>query len=279
MQVGSGVVIVGTRSCIGGNVLARWRAPLGDQRVLRRVGASVRWPRCNVGMDDDELLDEVRRLRGIGASPKDIARALGLRPAAVAPLVREVAAERPVTAVADAPIAGCWVSPGWSNELVVERRDGWDDVDVGSDGPAGIAIVLVARARRHDRVTACVYLVDTFCLGVKNVTGPLQLRDRDLPALVRMHFAVFQWPALRAPIELAQHLVLGAVAFAARLGCAPHPDFDGARGHLGELREPCAITFGREGRPLYVAGPHDDPIAIMQTLVATLGSDGFAVAA
>jgi hypothetical protein len=230
-------------------------------------------------MDDHELRNEVRRLRGEGASPKDIARALGLRRAAVAPLVREIAAERPATAIGEAPIAGCWVSPGWSNELIVERRDGWDDVDVGADGPAGIAIVLVARAGRHDRVTTCVYLVDTFCLGVKNVTGPMELRDRDLPTFVRMHFSVFPWPALRAPIELAQHLVLGAVAFSAELGCTPHPDFEGARGHLGELREPCAITFGRAGRPLYIAGPKDDPIAVMQTLLETLGSDGFAIAA
>jgi len=231
------------------------------------------------GMENRELLDEVRRLRGEGASPRDIARVLGLRPAAVAPLVREVAAERPPIAVGEARVAGCWVSPGWSNELVVQRREGWRDIDVGADGPAGVAIVLVARAGRHDRVTACSYLLDTFCLGVKSVTVPLELRDRDLPAFVRMHFAVFPWPAQRAPIELAQHLVLGAVAFSASLGFAPHPDFEVAREHLGELREPCAITFGREGRPLYIAGPHDDPISIMRTLCATVGNDGFAVAA
>jgi hypothetical protein len=231
------------------------------------------------GMDHHELLNEVRRLRGEGASPKDIARALGLRPAAVAPLVREVAAERPPTAIGEAQVVGCWVSPGWSNELIVEHREGWDDIDVGPGGPAGVAVVLVARAGRHDRVTACVYLVDTFCLGVKNVSGPLELRDRDLPTLVRMHYAVFPWPALRAPIELARHLVHGAVAFSAGLGCAPHPDFEAARGHLGELREPCAITFGCEGRPLYIAGPHDDPIEIMKTLINSVGSHGFAVAA
>jgi len=51
------------------------------------------------------------------------------------------------------------------------------------------------------------------------------------------------------------------------------------RGHLGELDEPCAIGFGQEGRPLYVPGPHDDPIAVMHTLLTALGSDGFAVAA
>jgi hypothetical protein len=33
------------------------------------------------------------------------------------------------------------------------------------------------------------------------------------------------------------------------------------------------------GTPLYVQGPHDDPIAIVETLLATIGRDGFSVAA
>jgi hypothetical protein len=105
------------------------------------------------------------------------------------------------------------------------------------------------------------------------------MRSRDIPSFVRMYFMALPSPALRAPIDLAQHLVHGAVAFAAGLGFDPHPDFAAARGHLGELSEPCAITFGREGSPLYVVGPYDDPIVVMQKLKAAVGSDGFAVAA
>jgi hypothetical protein len=231
-------------------------------------------------MTDRELLDEVRRMRTMGASPKAIARALGVRPAVVAPLIQRVAAEAPANrSIQEAELVGCWVSPAWSRELLVQRRDGWLDVDLGAAGPAGIALVLVARGRRHDRVSVCGYLVDTFCLGVKNVIGPEPMHRRDLASFVRTYFMAFPAPALRAPIDLAQHLVHGAVAFAAGLGLEPHPDFAGVRGHLGELSAPCAITFGREGRPLYVAGPHDDPIAVMETLMATVGSDGFAVAA
>jgi hypothetical protein len=230
-------------------------------------------------MTDVELLEEVRRLRADGATPKEIARALGMRPAAIAPLIRHVAAERPDGAASEAGFARCWVSPGWSRELHVVSREGWEDVDLGEDGPAGVALALVARAGRGDRVTVCGYLVDTFCLGVKNVIGPERMRERDLPAFVRMYFQAFPAPALRAPIELARHLVLGAVEFASGLGLAPHPDFEAAREHLGELDEACAITFGRQGRPLYVPGPFDDPIAIMETLGGTIGADGFAVAA
>ena len=47
----------------------------------------------DVGVDSPQLLERVRALRATGRSPKQIARALGLRPAQVTPLVRLVAAE------------------------------------------------------------------------------------------------------------------------------------------------------------------------------------------
>ena len=230
-------------------------------------------------MTDQELRDEVRRLRAAGMSPSEIARALGVRRAVVAPLVRELAAEIPPRPPEHGELVGCWISPAWSRDLLVRRREGWNDVDPGPDGPAGIVLVLVARAGAGHRVTLCGYLVDTFCLGVKNTLGPQRMHRRDLPDFVRLYFAGFPAAPLRAPLALVQHVVHGAVAFAAALGFDPHPDFAGVRGFLGELGEPCAITFGRCGRPLYVAGPHDDPIAVTRMLEASVGSDGFTVAA
>ena len=104
-------------------------------------------------MDESEMLSAVRRLRGAGASRRDIARSLGVKPSVVAPLVRKVGAE---TAGHDVgALVGCWVSPGWSTELLVARREGWDDVDLGPDGPTGVALTLVARAERHDGVSVC----------------------------------------------------------------------------------------------------------------------------
>jgi hypothetical protein len=228
-------------------------------------------------MTDRELLDEVRRLRAAGVTPKGIARRLGVRPAVVAPLVRRLAADAP--APDQGALVGCWISPGWSRELVVPDRDGWEDVEVGVDGPAGLALVLLARAGRRDEVLVCGYLVDTFCLGVKDTVGPERMRRRELPVFARSYFAVFPAPAVPAPLELAQHVVHGAVAFAAGLGFEPHPDFAQVREQLGELSEPCAITFGRHGKPRYISGPHDDPVAILRTLKANAGSGNFSVAA
>jgi hypothetical protein len=46
-------------------------------------------------MPGDELLERVRELRARGRSPKEIARALKVRPAAVTPLNRQLAAAEP----------------------------------------------------------------------------------------------------------------------------------------------------------------------------------------
>jgi hypothetical protein len=229
-------------------------------------------------MTERELLHEVRRMRAQGATPQGIARALNVRPAVIKPLIRQIAAEAPEAPVEAAELVGCWLSPGWSAGLGIEWRDGWSDVDCGPGGPAGIALVLVARAGRADRVSVCGYLVDTFCLGVKNVIGPELMRRRELPSFRRRYFMAFPAPGLAAPLELARHLVHGAVAFAVGVGFDPHPDYAAARGHLGELVEPCAITFGRNGRPLYVPGPYDDAPAVAGTLRKIMGPDGFAVA-
>jgi len=192
----------------------------------------------------------VRRLRADGVTPKAIARTLGVRPAVIAPLVRRVAAESPAPPLEQGELVGCWISPAWSRDLLFAPRAGWEDVDLGPDGPAGLALVLVARRRRHNEIGACGYLVDTFCLGVKNTIGPQRMHPRELPAFRSVYFAAFPVPPLHAPLALAQHLVHGAVAFAAGLGLEPHHEFAQARGFLGELREPCAITFGRRGEPL-----------------------------
>lgn len=230
-------------------------------------------------MNERELLEQVRRLRSAGATPKAIARALGVRPATIAPLVRRLATEAPVPAPEHGELFGCWVSPGWSRELLVERREDWEDVEPGPDWPAGIALVLIARAGRRDEVSVAGFLVDTFCLGVKNAIGPEHMRRQDLPRFVRTYFVAFPVPPLRASLELARHLVHGAVSFAHGLGIDPHPDFAAVRGHLGELGEPCAIRFGRHGRPLYVPGPHDDPIGIVRKLETRVGNAGFSIAA
>jgi hypothetical protein len=238
-------------------------------------------------MEHEELLEAVRGLRRRCYSPAEIARVLGLSKAEAARLVRIVACEphRASNATGEGGTNDraarsqiqCWVSPGWRHGLRIEGHNDWP-CDAGAPAEAsdsGVALVLVAAPDGHDRLSVCGYLVDTWCLGVKNMLGPNRMARRDFDALKREYFAQWGSPGIPIPVELAQHLVLGAVEYARLLGFEPHRDFGRARRLLGPWPGPSAITFGCDGKPYYVNGPYEDPERVLATLERTVGRDGF----
>ncbi len=113
--------------------------------------------------------------------------------------------------------------------------------------------------------------------GVKNALGPDVMNDRDLPAFLRGFFSAFgdATVPVPAPLDLARHLVCGALDYARELGFPPHPDFQPTSGHLGTWQETSDITFGRDGVPFYVGGPYDDAVAVTRTLARSAGTGNF----
>lgn len=238
-------------------------------------------------MEHDELLGTVRALRARRYTPAEIARTLGVSKAEATRLVRVVACERESQAMATGPRnasdggaagqARAWVSPGWRHGLRIDGHADWPD-DAGSPPQAsdsGVACVLVAAPDTRGTHSICGYLVDTWCLGVKNAIGPKRMRPRELEAFRRQYFGLWRSEGIRVPLELAQHLVLGAVDYARSLGFEPHPDFRRVRRALGSWDGPSAITFGVHGKPLYVNGPYEDPQRVLATLERSVGRDGF----
>jgi hypothetical protein len=225
-------------------------------------------------MDSQELLGRVGALRARGCSPKEIARALAVPPAAVAPLVRTIATADQASA-AERKSVGCWVSPGWSQGLTVEGHPEWPDVDAADPGTAGLVGVLVAREERNGRVRVCGWLVDVWCLGVKDVVGPRLMNERRVAEFAGSYFAAYQARPPAAPVELARHLVFGAVAYARSLGFAPAAGFATTTGQLGPWAGPSAIGFGRDGKPFFLQGPRDNAAAILKTLEGSVGRDNF----
>ncbi|MEU5860914.1 MULTISPECIES: helix-turn-helix domain-containing protein [unclassified Nonomuraea] len=218
-----------------------------------------------------ELKDQVRELRAQGRSPKEIARALKVSPSVVAPLVRAIAAENVTTG--EAEVVGCWTNVGWSAGLGVDPSKGWTD-EAPESGAGGMVCVLVARRHTWDRMTVCGYLADVYCLGVKNTIGPDVLDDRDLRRFREYFFGEYAGYQ-EVPIELAQNLVFGSMDYARTLGFEPHEDFSPVSDLLGKWEGGSAITFGREGKPFYVPGPHDDPGKVLRILRRTLTDDQF----
>jgi hypothetical protein len=177
-----------------------------------------------------------------GRTPKEIARALGLKPAEVAPLIRAVGAAAPRR---EAELVGCWITDDWSERLTVHGHPEWPGVQAAGDVEAG-GLVGVLVAREHgSSVSACGYLVDAWSLGVKNCMGPTTMDRRKLPDFVSFFFRSLSRPPTPAPLDLARHMVFGAVDYARGLGFEPHPDFAECAGHLGEWDGPGDITFGR----------------------------------
>jgi hypothetical protein len=231
-------------------------------------------------VDDGEVLARVRQLRERGSSPKQIARVLGLRPAQVAPLVRRIAEQDQAQSdPAQRELLGCWISPEWSIGLGLDQTPGWAELDqtdpAEEETRGGLACVLLARRERASRATVCGFLVDVYCLGVKNVIGPLSMGTGSLDAYRREYFSAFDRPGLPVPVELAQQVVHGAVGYARTLGFEPPGDYGPAAAYLGEPTTPAPIRFGRDGTPWYISGPYDKPRAVLDTLSATAGQGNF----
>jgi hypothetical protein len=212
---------------------------------------------------DAVLMGRVRSLRSEGRTPKEVARALGLRPAEAAALVRAVAAQ--ASAEPEPAVVACWVSGGVPSA----------DAELDDPDRSGLVGVVVARRGRGRRVSVCGYLVDVDCLGVKNALGPRVMDESDLGPYARAFFDAFDSPPQPATVEVASRLVWGAVDYARGLGFEPHPDFSAAAGHLGERLPGHGIRFGRDGKPFYVQGPHDDAARILRTLDQTVGEGNY----
>lgn len=142
----------------------------------------------------------------------------------------------------------------------------------------GVGQVVICRHKSNDNTEVGVFLVDTMCLGVKSAFFTRTLRSQ-LQELLERVFSKEKHESISP--ACARKLVEGAVAYAGRLGLAPHPDYKHACHVLGGLEASICertFTFGHGGKPLYCQGPHDSPSFIdrvLNALRASCGEDGF----
>lgn len=123
----------------------------------------------------------------------------------------------------------------------------------------GLGHVLLSRLLPNNRVAAVVFLVDRYCLGVKDCFGRLTVRA-EYDAFCKELDDKFETEDY-TPADVRK-LVEGAVDYARDLGLEPHPDYHRVKSIFGDIdaRESrLKFEFGSEGKPLFINGPHDGP--------------------
>ena len=73
-------------------------------------------------------------------------------------------------------------------------------------------------------------------------------------------------------------MIYASIEYAQQFGFSPEKDF-ALNQHIleprGELDEPYNITFGRDGKPFFIAGPYDNVNRIIRQLEKTAGPGNF----
>jgi hypothetical protein len=142
----------------------------------------------------------------------------------------------------------------------------------------GIGNVLISRRGKDGLIAASVFLVDIFCLGVKNTVFRLMSPFKYAETLLSLEMTE---DLMEIPPECARKLVEGAVAYAEDLGFSPHPDYQIARHIFDNIDSNACKTsfeFGSDGIPFYVSGPNEsreDTKRILKQLERRCGPDGF----
>jgi hypothetical protein len=154
------------------------------------------------------------------------------------------------------PVYKCSINQGWAE--------------------TGLAHIYVLRKHVNGHITAGIYLVDTFCAGVKDTFAFFNISETEFNARTG-YYPVEQEDC---SYELAHNIIYGAIAFAEDYGIAPHPDFNLTRYILEEDTEAIPfleLEFGRNGKPFLVLTSHPRDAYFLRQLEQNAGWGHFDV--
>lgn len=126
--------------------------------------------------------------------------------------------------------------------------------DIFSDG---IGTAIVSRRMSNGSFGVGVYLLDVFCLGVKDtfftVFSEGEYSDRIEAITGNEKMKAIHPSCLRKLID-------GCIEFAGNLGFRPQADYKISRQLLSDFDPsvcPNTYTFGKDGKPFYISGPNE----------------------
>jgi hypothetical protein len=155
------------------------------------------------------------------------------------------------------PIESCWIQKDWKE--------------------SGLAIVVVVRRQPDGNLVFGNYLVDYYCLGLKNTMFNANVPPAELRQIMAAAYSQ-TLPPIKISPELAHEIIYGGIEYAARLGFKPQRDFRDSQYILelvNKYPRSGAVEFGKDGKPFFVNGPYDNVNKIMEQLTRAVGAGNF----
>lgn len=125
----------------------------------------------------------------------------------------------------------------------------------------GIGSIWFSRLLDDGRYALSVFLLDTFCLGVKGAMyGILEPERYRVNMENFLHISEEEFTP-QSP-EHVRKLVESAIDYAESFGLKPHKDYEVAKLIFGDVEasdSDAEFRFGRDGQPVYIPGPGDSP--------------------
>ena len=140
----------------------------------------------------------------------------------------------------------------------------------------GIGWVVVSRDMPSGSAATCLFLVDVWCMGVKNCMFRL-CDPEEFEGVVQS--AGMGQTMKRAEPALARKLLHDAAAYADSIGIPSHADYASCVRIFGDTpMSDDVFTFGKDGKPMFVNGPNislSRSRRIIDMLTRKLGPKGF----
>jgi hypothetical protein len=143
---------------------------------------------------------------------------------------------------------------------------------------AGIGVLVLGRGATPHHVAMASFLLDVFCLGVKDVMfESLEGEEFDL------YLDAMDTGSPLVPVDptYARKLLRDLAAWSQSIGFAPHRDFAAAEQIFGDVNADASdsvFPFSRDGKPVYIPGPNDTAPLVrrrIELLQRHLGDGGF----
>ena len=158
------------------------------------------------------------------------------------------------------PIHECWITENWED--------------------SGMANIVIARSHTNGNITFCIYLVDLYCLGVKDSIYNFNTPKTEYRSFIEKFSSGMAIELVE--YALVHNIIFAAVEFAEDFGFKPCKDFTSLTEFMleedNEDIELIEIECGKNGKPLYVQGPDDDTAKvnkIMKQLEHSAGVGNF----